>query len=82
MPWLRLMAGKIDVLDIILGDGTPISLTHDDIDATGRGREKRKYKFRGKELFYVDYHIYEEGAVAYIISDVPISDNWWSYEFI
>ena len=77
MPWIKSMAGKTDSCDVVLGDDTFVSFSHSDIDRTGKGKAKKKWKHKGQDLFYVDYHIYPDGNVSYIISDEPIPEDWW-----
>jgi len=74
MPWLKLMQGLADGVRVILADDFEVTITCDTIDRL-RGR---KWKYKGKELFYVDYHIYEDGAIAFIIGDEPLGENWWA----
>jgi len=68
------MQGLVDGVKVILGDDFEVIITCDTIDRL----KGKKWKYGGKELCYVDYHIYEDGAIAYIISDELIHEHWWA----
>jgi len=68
------MQGLVDGVRVILGDDFEVIITCDTIDRLAGG----KWKYKGEELFYIDYHIYEDGTITYIISDELIPENWWA----
>jgi len=70
------MQGLVDGVRVILGDDFEVIITCDIIDRL----KGKKWKYKGKELFYLDYHIYSEESIGYIIADEPIPDDWWVQE--
>jgi len=80
MPIIKFLNGRIGFCDIVLFNNISISLPYQAIDATGKGSDKRKYVYQGQQLFYIDYHIFPDGKISFIVSDIPIFENWWQQE--
>ena len=77
MLWVKSMKGKEKGIEIVLGDDVTIRLTKAIIDKI----KGMKLKHKGKDLFYVDYHVYDKTSIGFCLSDMPIPDNWWVPDF-